>query len=188
MYSVFAVHSQASPSCLAPVPPLSSQKDNEALHPNCEWRNLCSNDPAAGVAISTMECNITGSISIPVSGNCHLWGSDGSHEQMIFIYLLKITPNNLTLHYFNDSYISQQYSLRQQLCAASNNFEKQINESCVRNSPEILPNQDSVCCYSTNGNISINFTEGNMEVHFLYGYIEIPADYLDCTSKSYNIS
>ena len=175
----FAVHSQASPSCM--TPPLSSQKDDEALHPNCEWRNLCSNVPAAGVAISTMECSIAQFTTNLISENCHLWGSDGSHEQMLFIYLLKITPNNLILHYFNDSYFSQQYSLRQQLCAVSNNFEKQINESCAHNSAEILPNRDSVCCYSSNGNISINF---NMEVHFLRGYIEIPVDYLDCTSKS----
>ena len=178
---MFAVHSQASPSCLAPVPPLSSQtgNSNDRFRPNCEWRDLCSNDPAAGVAISTMECNIAGSISSP---NCHLWGSDRSHEQMLFIYLLKITSDNLILHYFNDS---QQYSesSKQQLCVASNNFEKWINENCA----ELQPNQDSVCCYSSNVNIRINFTGGNMEVHFPLVFIEIPVEYLDCTSKSFII-
>ena len=113
----FVVHSQASPSCLAP--PLSSQGDNEPLHLNREWRNLCSNDPAAGVVISTMEC----SIANPISENCHLWGSDGSQKQMLFIYLLRITSETLTLHYFNDSNSSQMNSSRYQLCAANNNLE-----------------------------------------------------------------
>ena len=47
----------------------------------------------------------------------------------------------------------------------------------MQDSPE-----DSICC--SDFNISINFNEGTMEVHFLRGFIEIPVDYLDCTSKS----
>ena len=149
---------------------------------------MCSNDLEAGVAINSMNCRIPESLRAPISGNCHLWGSDGSCEQMLFIYLLRIgsTPENVTLHYF---YGSQMYSSRHQLCAANNNFEmvkKVITENCMQNSPEILPNMDSLCCSDIN--VSINFNEGNMEVHFLHGFIEIPVDYLDCTSKSYNTS
>ena len=179
MYSVFAVHSQASPPCLAPVPPLSSQKRDEPLHLNCEWHDLCSNDPAAGVTISTMECSIAGLTTNPVSVNCHLWGSDGSREQMLFIYLLRINSNTLILHYFNDSNSSQMYSSRHQLCAANNNLEiiEMITEDCMQNYPE-----SSVCC--SDYNISIHFIEGMMEVHSLHNFIETPVDYLDCTSKS----
>ena len=106
----------------------------------------------------------------------HLWGSDGFHEQMLFIYLLRITPETLTLHYINDSYSSQMNSSRHQLCAINNNSEIiEVLTSCIQNYPE-----DSCC---SNFNASINFNEGMMEVHFLYGFIEIPVDYLDCTSK-----
>ena len=95
---------------------------------------------------------------------------------MLFVYLLRITPDTLTLHYFNDSITnsSQMNSYRHQLCAANNNLEivEMITENCI---PE-----DSVCCSDYN----INFTEGTMEVHFLSGFIKIPVDYLDCTSKS----
>jgi hypothetical protein len=136
-----------------------------------------------------MTCNIEGSISAPISETCtcHLWGSDRSHQQMLFVYLLRLTQESLTLHYFNDSYSSQQYSSRQQLCAANNNFEivQMINEGCLQYPPEmLLNNMESLCC--SEYNISINFNEGNniMEVHFVRGSIEIPVDYLDCTSKS----
>ena len=96
---------------------------------------------------------------------------------MLFVYLLRITPETLTLHYFNDSNSSQMYSSRHQLCTANNNLEiiEVITENCMQDSPE-----DSVCC----SDISINFKEGRMEVHFLRDFIEIPVDYLDCTSKS----
>ena len=99
---------------------------------------------------------------------------------MLFVYLLRITSEILTLYYFNNSYSSQMYSSRHQLCAANNNFEtivEMITDNCMQNSPE-----DSVCC--SGYNISNNFTEGKMEVHLLSGFIEIPVDYLDCTSKS----
>jgi hypothetical protein len=162
---------------------LSSQhKDNQPVRPTCEWQNLCSNDLAAGVTINTKICNFAGSINAPISDHetCHLWGSDGSHQQMLFIYLLRLTQESLTLHYFNDSYSSQQYSSRQQLCAANNNFEivQMIYEGCMQNSL----NMESLCC--SEFNVSINFNEGNTEVKFVHDFIEIPVDYLDCTSKS----
>ena len=163
------------------APLLSSQKGNEPLLPDCEWHNLCSNDPAAGDAISTMKCSIAGLITNPKipSENCCLWGSDGSREQMLFIYLLRITSDTLTLHYFNDSNSSQMNSFRHQLYAANNNVEiiEMITETCMQDSPE-----DSVCC--SDYNISINFNKGIMEVHFLRDFIGIPVDYLHCTSKS----
>ena len=49
----------------------------------------------------------------------------------------------------------------------------------MQDSPE-----DSSCCSDYNVSIRINFTEGMMEVHFPHGFIDIPVDYLDCTSKS----
>jgi hypothetical protein len=100
---------------------------------------------------------------------------------MLFIYLLRITPETLTLHYFNGSYSSQMHSSRHQLCAPNSNLEivDMITESCMQDSPE---DSAAVCCSDLN--VSINFNEGKMEVHFVRGSIEIPVDYLDCTSKS----
>ena len=135
----------------------------------------------AGVTINTMGCTLPDSFSMSVPGNCHLWGSDGSQDQMLFIYLLRITPadKTLTLYYINDSNSSQMNSSRHQLCAANSNFEIiEMITSCTQNFPDHEPS----CC--SNFNVNIYFNEGKMEVHFLSGFIEIPVDYLDCTSKS----
>ena len=130
--------------------------------------------------MNTIGCSVPQSFTSFIREHCHLWGSDGSRQQMLFIYLLRITPETLTLHYFNDSYSSQMNSSRYQLCAANNNLEivEMITdlEDCMQNYPE-----DSGCC--NDFNISINFNEGKMEVHFPHGFIEIPVGYLDCTSK-----
>ena len=106
---------------------------------------------------------------------------------MLFLYLLKISPETLILHSFNDSYSSQQYSStsREQLCTPNNNLDitKLINESCVSREslPAVLPNADSACC--SNFNVNIGFNEGMMEIHFIHSFIEICVNYLDCTRK-----
>ena len=162
----------------------------DPVHPDCEWYNLCSNELAAEVTTNYTNCSSPEFVSRSIPGNCHVWGSDGSHQQMLFIYLLKITPENLILYYFNDSYGSQQYPLpRQQLCTPSSNLDIRmvINGSCVSREsiPTVLPNVDSQCCSDSNVNISFNGSEGTMKITFLHGSIEIPVDYLDCTRKSY---
>ena len=119
-------------------------------------------------------------LEIVISG-----GSDGPHQQMLLVYLLRITSNTMTLHYLNDSSSSQQNPsiTRQQLCIASKfDIVKVISESCPNRPPVVLPIEDSECC--NNVNISINFSERWMEIHFLRGFIGIPVDYLSCTSKS----
>ena len=194
---LFVVHTQTTLSCRAS--PLSSSrseggKEEDLIHLDCEWYNLCSNDSVAEVTTNYMNCSISESASkLSDSGNCHVWGSDGSDQEMLFIYLLKITPENLILYYFNDSYGSQQYPFnltpRQQLCTPSDNldFGKAINESCTsrENIPTVLSNVDSQCCSDSNVNISFNGSEGTMKITFLHGSIEIPVEYLDCTRKSY---
>ena len=172
----FAVHSQRR--CQAPPVLLPHPTGDKIIHPDCVWYSGCSNDLATGVPINAINCSIPDST---VSGNCHLWGSDGPHQQMLLVYLLRITSNTMTLHYFNDSSSSQQKPsiTKQQLCTANNNFDiaKMINESCMSEEilPGVIPNQDSVCC--TNFNISIDFNDGRMEIHSLNGFIEIPVDY-----------
>ena len=74
-------------------------------------------------------------------------GSDGQpDEQMLFIFLLRINVNSMTLHYFNNSQNSQQYPPRQHLCTAGNNLDivAAINESCrnQESPPEVLPNEE----------------------------------------------
>ena len=117
-------------------------------------------------------------LEIVISG-----GSDGPHQQMLLVYLLRITSNTMALHYFNDSSSSQQNPSRQQLCTA-NEFDivKVISESCLNRPHVELPIEDSECC--SNVNISVNFSERWMEIHFLRGFIGIPVYYLSCTSKS----
>ena len=181
----YAVHSQITMSCQAP-PVLSSQPTGDKVYlldnSSCVRYSRCSNDLAAEVPINAINCSIPESTS---GSNCHLWGSDGPHQQMLFVYLLRITSNTMTLHYFNDSSSSQQNPsiTRQQVYTANNNLDiaKVLSESCM-SQPAVLPNQGSVCC--TNFNISISFNDGRMEVHFLHGIIEILVDYLNCTSKS----
>ena len=187
----YTVHTM---SCQAP-PVLSSQPTGDEVYPldipPCVWYSRCSNDMAAEAPINAINCSIPEFTSRSIPRNCHLWGSDGPHELMLFVYLLRITSNTMTLHYFNDSSSSQQYPsiTRQQLCTANNNFDigKAINGSCSIGHesplPVVLPIiEDSVCC--SNVNISVNFSERWMEIHFLHGFIGIPVDYLSCTSKS----
>ena len=179
----YAVHSQTI-SYQAPLV-LSSQPTGDKVYPldnsSCVRYRHCSNGLAAEVPINAINCNIPESTS---GSNCHLWESDGPHQQMLFVYLLRITSNTMTMHYLNDSSSSQQNPsiTRQQLCTANNNLDiaKMISESCM--SQEVLPNQDSVCC--ADFYISISFNGGRMEVHFLHGIIEILVDHLNCTSKS----
>ena len=180
-------------SCQAP-PLLSSQSPEDKVeqfadHPPCVWYNRCSNEPGAELPTNAINCSIPDPTSRSIPGNCYLWGSDGPHQQMLFIYLLQITPHNLTLHYFNDSYSSQQYlQSRQQLCTPNNNLDiaKEINQSCIEQEtpPMVLQNEDLVCCNDIN--ISIDFSKRRMEVYFsnAYGFINIPVDYLNCTRKS----
>ena len=191
----YAVHSQITMSCQAP-PVLSSQPTGDKVYlldiPPCVQYSRCSNDLAAEVPINAINCSIPESTSETIPGNCHLWGSDGPHQQMLlnFAYLLIITSNTMTLHYFNDSSSSQQHPsiTRQQLCTANNNLDigKAISGSCSmgHESPlsVVLPIEDSVCC--SNVNISVNFSEKTMEIYFLQGFIGIPVDYLNCTGKS----
>ena len=179
LYRCFAVHSQIIRSCQAPGQQ-TGNKTESIVHPSCVWHNHCSNDM---VPTNAINCSIPISISEPIPGNCHLWGSDGPHQQMLLVYLLRITSNTMALHYFNDSSSSQQNPSRQQLCTA-NKFDivKVISESCPNCPPVVLPIEDSECC--SNVNISVNFSERWMEIHFLCGFIGIPVYYLSCTSKS----
>ena len=192
------MHTQTTLSCRAsPLSSLWSEggKDEDPIHLDCEWYNLCSNDSVAEVTTNYINCSIPESASkyISDSRSCHVWGSDGSDQEMLFIYLLKITPENLILYYFNNSYGSQQYPFnltpRQQLCTPSSNLDigKVINESCMSREsiPTVLPNMDSLCCSDSNVNISFNGSERMMEITFLHGSIEIPVEYLDCTRKFY---
>ena len=172
-------------SCRA-SPPSSSRseggKAEDPIHTNCECYNLCSNDSVAEVTTNYINCSIPESARKSISGNCHAWGSDGPHQQMQFIYLLKITPENFILHYFNDSYDTQQ------LCTPGSNLNirKVINESCMSREsiPTVLPNVDSQCCSDSNVNVSFNGSERMMEISFPQGSIEIPVEYLDYTCKS----
>ena len=180
-------------SCQAP-PLLSSQSPEDKVeqfadYPPCVQYNRCSNEPGAELPTNAINCSIPDPTSRSIPGNCYLWGSDGPHQQMLFIYLLQITPHNLTLHYFSDSYNSQQYSQsKQQLCTPNNNLDiaKEINESCIEQEtpPMVLQNEDSVCCNDIN--ISIDFSMRRMEIYFSNGFIDIPVDYLNCTRKSYH--
>ena len=178
-------------SCQAP-PLLSTGIKIDAIDDSsCVWYSRCSNEVSAEVPINAINCSILPSTSELIPGNCHLWGSDGPHQQMLFIYLLRITANTMTLHYINDSYSSwhNPSMSRPQLCTASNNLNiaKVINESCpmsgdtpLRQSLVVLP--DSVCC--SNINISVNFSMRRMEIHFLNSFIEIPVDFLNCAGRS----
>ena len=107
---------------------------------------------------------------------------------MLFIFLLRINANSMTLHYFNNSQNSQQYPSRQHLCTAGNNLDivAAINESCRNQEipPEVLPNEEVACC--RNVNISIGFYERMMEIHFYNSIIELLVDYLNCARKSKN--
>ena len=179
---------------LCQVPPLLSSQSPEnkveqLVHSNCVWYNRCSNEPGVELPTNAVNCSIPEPTSRTISGNCYLWGSDGPHQQMLFIYLLQITPHNLTLHYFNESYGSQQYSQsKQQLCTPNNNLDiaMEINQSCIEQEtpPMVLQNEDLVCCNDIN--ISIDFNMRRMEVYFSNGFIDISVDYLNCTCKSYH--
>ena len=179
IFYCYVVHCQTI-SCQAPLV-LSSQPTGDKLYPldnsSCVRYRHCSNDLAAEVPINAINCSIPESTS---GSHCHLWGSDGPHQQMLFVYLLRITSNTMTMHYLNDSSSSQQKPsiTRQQLCTANNNLDiaRMISKSYMSQ------NQDSVCC--TNFYISISFNGGRMRVHFLHSIIEILVDHLNCTSKS----
>ena len=186
---IFVVNSLATMSCLAP-PQLSSQPpDDKVITCNCVRYHRCSNDPATELPTNAINCSVPESINQSISGNCYLWGRDGPHQQMLFIYLLKISPHKLTLHYFNDSYGSQQHlsMSRQQLCSV-NNFDiaKVINQSCMGqgDAPAVLQNKELECCSAND--ISISFNRRRMEIYIRYfsSFIKLPVDYSNCPRKS----
>lgn len=185
----FAVRSQTTLSCRAPSPssePEGGKENLEAVHANyCEWCNLCSNNLAAGVALNHINCSVPELLHRQISGRCHIWGVDRPHQQTLFVYLLKITPDNLILYYFNDSYSSQQYSPGQQLCTPNHNLDitKAINESCESQLAVLYRMQTQyICC--GNFNVNTSFNQGTMEIYSVQGFfIEILVEYLDCCTR-----